>query len=150
MCRRAEADPSILGCASSPVHVLGLCTGLLPATVAAAAKDTSELLRIAVEVVAISFRLGHETDVRSKRIEDGPGSWAYTIVGVAAAQCQEILDELHKTQVMSDRSLFEHDANCDREFQHISMSTYLCLLVPGQPSLDLRLPLQCYGHILQS
>src|SRR5215471_3606118 len=39
----AENDPSILGSESEPTHMIGLCTGLLPAVAAAAARDTSEL-----------------------------------------------------------------------------------------------------------
>ena len=79
--------------------MLGLCTGLLPAAVAAVAKNTEELMKFGLEIVAIAVRLADGFTTRSKRIEGAPGSWAYTIVGVAADEAQAVIDGFHQNQV---------------------------------------------------
>ena len=81
------------------MHILGLCTGLLPAAAAAVARDTSELITFGLEIVAVSFRLAHELALRSRRIEETPGSWGCTIMGVTGEKLQAILDQFHQAQV---------------------------------------------------
>lgn len=81
------------------MHVLGLCTGILPAAVAAVARNTDELLKFGIEIIAIAVRFGAELTARSKKIEEAPGSWAYTIVGVTAEESQAIIDGFHQNQV---------------------------------------------------
>ena len=95
----AERDPSILGASNSDVVILGLCTGLLPAATAATARDTTELLKISVEVVAVAFRLALETTQRSKNIEDGPGCWGFSVINVPPEEQQAIINDFHKAKV---------------------------------------------------
>ncbi|KAL3458866.1 hypothetical protein BJX64DRAFT_291773 [Aspergillus heterothallicus] len=92
-----ENDPSLLG-ASSKVMALGLCTGLLPAAALAGSKNISDLISISVETVAICFRLALELYRRTRRIEDVPGHWAYTVLGVPAREMDIILDEFHRSK----------------------------------------------------
>lgn len=84
------------------MHILALCTGLLPAAAAAAARDTSELLKIGIEIVSITFRMAFEISRRMKLIEEeGGGNWATTIVGATVERTREILENFHKAQVLS-------------------------------------------------
>ncbi|KXT07088.1 hypothetical protein AC578_2468 [Pseudocercospora eumusae] len=76
----AETDTSILsGCGN--VYPLGFCIGLLAASVVAGARDTSELVRLGVEVVGVSCRLALELRRRARLIEDSPRGWSAVIVG---------------------------------------------------------------------
>ena len=79
---------------------MGLCTGLLPAAVAASARDTGDLIQYGLEIVAVALRLAHELKMRAKRIENAPGCWAFTMVGITAEQLQEILERFHKAKVV--------------------------------------------------
>ena len=63
---------------------------------AAAARDTSEVVTLGVETVAISFRLGLELSRRARSIEDINKSWGCTLVGIAPDDIQQRLDELNK------------------------------------------------------
>ncbi|KAK8016787.1 polyketide synthase [Apiospora rasikravindrae] len=87
----AEDEPAILH-AESQTHGIGVCIGLLAAAVAATATTARDVVRLGLECVAISFRLGIELWRRTRSVEDSPESWACTFVGIDAAQVQERLD----------------------------------------------------------
>ncbi|KAE9372741.1 putative polyketide synthase [Stipitochalara longipes BDJ] len=92
-----ENDPTLFG-TSSPVHALGLCTGLLPAAALAASRSTNELLRLGIEILHVLFRLALETTRRSRQIEEAPGCWGFVVTSTSSADQQAIIDEFHKTQ----------------------------------------------------
>lgn len=100
-----ESDSSILEPSGPTLHLLGLCTGLLPAAVASVARDTNELIQFGLEIVVIAFRLAHELKLRSKHIEDAPGCWSYTIPGNTAEQLQDILERFHRAHVVHSRAI---------------------------------------------
>ena len=85
-----------MGSDKDPVQALAFCTGLLPASALVAARDTSELFNIGIEIISITFRMAHEIIRRMKLIEDTNRSWATTIVGATPEKVQPILDEFHK------------------------------------------------------
>jgi orsellinic acid synthase len=87
----AENDPSILS-GSGSVYPFGLCIGLLAASVAAAARDTSEVLHLGAEVVGVCLRLGLEVTRRARLIEDSPNAW-----GVVLAGPQDVIEASLKT-----------------------------------------------------
>lgn len=89
--RLAEDEPDIL-CSESQTHQIGVCIGLLAAAVAATATTAREVVRLGLECVAISFRLGIELWRRTRSVEDSPQSWACTFVGIDAAEVQQRLD----------------------------------------------------------
>ncbi|KAL2831415.1 hypothetical protein BDW59DRAFT_157843 [Aspergillus cavernicola] len=92
-----ENDPSLLG-SSSNVTALGLCTGLLPAAALAGSRNISDLISISVETIAICFRLALQLYRRTRQIEDVPGHWAYTILGVPVQEMNIILDDFHHSK----------------------------------------------------
>jgi hypothetical protein len=97
--RHADADPTILGSPANSVDIIGFCGGLLPAAVALAAHDTSQLFALGREIVSISFRLACEVAQRKRLIDATPESWGKTYVGLPKDQVQNILDKFHESQV---------------------------------------------------
>ena len=95
----AERDPTILGTPDRPAEMLAFCTGLLPASAVAAARDTAELHVLALEIISVTFRMTWELIRRSKLIEDGPGGWARTYIGIQPERMNSILDEFHTNNV---------------------------------------------------
>lgn len=79
--------------------MLGFCTGEIPAAIAAVARDTSDLLKLAVEVVHIIFRLGRELSRRSLLVDRTHGNWATTLVDITPERVQSIRDDFHQSQV---------------------------------------------------
>lgn len=69
-----------------------MCIGLLAAAVGATATTACDVVRLGLDCVAISFRLGIELWRRTRSVEDSPESWACTFVGIDAAQIQQRLD----------------------------------------------------------
>lgn len=69
-----------------------MCIGLLAAAVAATAATARDVVRLGLECVAVSFRLGIELWRRTRSVEDSPESWACTFVGVDPTQVQQRLD----------------------------------------------------------
>ncbi|RFU33276.1 hypothetical protein B7463_g3074, partial [Scytalidium lignicola] len=93
-----ENNPSLLGSTSSPVRIIGLCTGLLPAAALAAARDLHDLIKLGIEILAVLFRLSLEITRRSRQIEEAPGCWGFVVTGTSAQDQQNIIDEFHKSQ----------------------------------------------------
>ncbi|KAM6476656.1 polyketide synthase [Trichoderma sp. SZMC 28011] len=91
----AERDPTILGTPERPVEILGFCTGLLPAAVVVAAKDTSELHTLARDIVQVTFRMTREIVRQTKLVEDSSGDWARTYIGITREKMESILDDFH-------------------------------------------------------
>jgi hypothetical protein len=77
---------------------LGLCTGLLPAAALAGSRNISELIVISLETIGVCFRLALEIYRRTRRIEDVPGHWAYTVLGVPVQEMNAILEDFHLTK----------------------------------------------------
>jgi hypothetical protein len=94
----ADEDPEILGSALEPVEIIALCGGLLPACVAWAANDTSQLFSLSRMMISVSFRLALEVRRRMKLVEDGSKSWGMTYTGLSRDHVQGILEEFHESQ----------------------------------------------------
>ncbi|KAK6613458.1 polyketide synthase [Botrytis cinerea] len=77
-------------------HHLGLCIGLLAASVAAVASDTSEIAKLGTEIIAISLRLGIAIRRRSRCIEDTNKSWGCTLFGLEFWDLEKKLEEFNK------------------------------------------------------
>ncbi|KAM0147236.1 hypothetical protein ACHAPG_010711 [Botrytis cinerea] len=77
-------------------HHLGLCIGLLAASVAAVASDTSEIAKLGTEIIAISLRLGVAIRRRSRCIEDTNKSWGCTLFGLEFWDLEKKLEEFNK------------------------------------------------------
>ncbi|CAD6567566.1 MAG: hypothetical protein ASARMPREDX12_000532 [Alectoria sarmentosa] len=95
-------NPRIFEDPETAVHSLGLCMGLLPAAVAAVSRNTEDLLKFGLEILAISVRLTEGIRSRSQKIEAIPGTWAYTVVGAGTEDSKAILDDFHQTQNLPD------------------------------------------------
>ncbi|KXH57052.1 RADS2 nonreducing polyketide synthase [Colletotrichum nymphaeae SA-01] len=95
---QADCDPSILGLASPsqpPVEVVGLCMGQLPAAVAVAARDTSQIFTLSREILRITIRMAYSIWQRMRIIDASPGSWSQTFLNVPQENITRILDQFH-------------------------------------------------------
>ncbi len=95
----AQNNPRIFDDPETAIHSLGLCIGLLPAAVAAVSRNTEDLHKFGLEIVAISIRLMEEIRSRSQQIEAVPGTWAYTVVGAGTEDTKGFLHDFHQAQV---------------------------------------------------
>ncbi|TGO70875.1 hypothetical protein BELL_0652g00030 [Botrytis elliptica] len=77
-------------------HSLGLCIGLLAASVAAAVSDTSKIAKLGTEIIAISLRLGVAVRRRSRCIEDTHRSWGCILFGLEFWDLEKKLEEFNK------------------------------------------------------
>lgn len=107
-----QKNPRIFEDPKTAVHSLGLCTGLLPAAVAAVSRNTEDLHKFGLEIVAISIRLMEGLRSRSQQIETTPGTWAFTVVGAGSEDSKAVLDDFHQAQVSNHSSVGRnHDTN---------------------------------------
>lgn len=96
-----QSNPRILENPETAVHSLGLCTGLLPAAVAAVSRNIEDVHKFGLEIVAISIRLMEGLRSRSQQIEAAPGTWAFTVVGAGAEDSKAVLDDFEQAQVLN-------------------------------------------------
>lgn len=100
--------------------MLGLCTGLLPASAAATAGSTGELLELGPELLRISLRLALEADRRSAQLEKSRESWAFAVPGIPALEIQKAVENFHKnlvkTNAFGSRSFFDSFSELTRVF----------------------------------
>ncbi|GKT55148.1 polyketide synthase [Colletotrichum tofieldiae] len=95
---QAERDVSILGTTSPsqpPVEVVGLCMGLLPATVALAASDTSHIFSLAKETIKVTIRMAYKIWHRMRLIDASGGSWSLTFLRVTTEEASKIINLFH-------------------------------------------------------
>jgi hypothetical protein len=95
----AQRDPRILGSEHNPVHMVGLCTGLLPAAAAAISQNPAELFDVSLLILSVVIRLATEIEKRSRLIDNTPGSWGYLVTSLSAQRQQEVIDAFHAEQV---------------------------------------------------
>ena len=72
---------------------------MLPAAAMAVTTSTSQLLRLAPDIVRLALRLGLEARRRSAQIESSSESWATVVPGVSPQEQQKALDSFHKENV---------------------------------------------------
>ena len=94
----AHEDATVLGSPLEPVEIVALCGGLLPAAVAWAAQDTSQLFPLSRMMISVSFRLALEVRRRMRLVEDRQESWGRTYTGISRDKVQAILNEFHQSQ----------------------------------------------------
>jgi len=112
-------------------RIVGLCTGLLAASVVASARSLSELLPLATEAVRIAFRagscVGAAKESLARASDGGQESWS-TVVSMA--------EDAAKTALAS----FHHHRRVPRTAQaYISAVSTLSLTISGPPSTTRRL-----------
>lgn len=97
-CSLVENDPSVLTTFTS-VHLLGFCTGLLPAAAAATATSAKQLLKLAPAIVSLSLYLSFEAHRRSWAIEPSSDSWTMVVSDITAETVRDELKGLQSTNV---------------------------------------------------
>lgn len=93
-----ENDPTVL-CSSGTVHLLGFCTGLLPAAAAATADSVKALLELTPKIISLSLHLSLNAHQRSQEIEPSVDSWTMVVSDMNATDAREELDKFHANNV---------------------------------------------------
>lgn len=96
---RAERDPGLFADTASIQHVVGLCTGLIPAAAFATATSVAQLIQMSREVVSLSIRIGIEAQRRSDEIERGSQDWTLCVSKLAVDTAQTMLDTFNDAKV---------------------------------------------------
>jgi iterative type I PKS product template protein len=111
-------------------RIIGLCTGLLAASVVASARSLSELLPLAAEAVRISFRLGTCVGAAADALESATNtreSWSTIVSGMSEKDVKSILGAFHdERQVPSSAQAY------------ISAVSVMALTISGPPSTTKR------------
>ena len=97
----AEKEPSVLSNSGSDIYILGLCTGLIPATVAASSKTAEDVVRVGLEVVPVMMRMLVELDRRTQEIQESRDSWSYTLTGFSSED-ESAIETFNKKQSLSN------------------------------------------------
>ena len=112
-------------------RILGLCTGLLAASVVASARSLSELLPLATEAVRIAFRAGSCVGAAKDALENATNvkeTWSTIVTGVSEKDMNSILAAFH------DERRIPASAQA-----YISAVSVMALTISGPPSTTKRL-----------
>ncbi|KAL9581498.1 MAG: hypothetical protein Q9212_003866 [Teloschistes hypoglaucus] len=121
---RDDSDESIFDIRpSSGTYMVGMCTGMLPVAALAVTTSTSQLLKLAPEIVRMALRLGLEARRRSTQIERSNHSWAAVVSGLAPWEQQKALDLFH----------IEHSIPTNKQV-YISAESDASATISGPPS----------------
>ncbi|CBX98440.1 polyketide synthase [Plenodomus lingam] len=111
-------------------RVVGLCTGLLAASVVASARSLSELLPLSTEAVRIAFRVGCMTGAARDALERAPNSkqsWS-TVTGVSEDVAKDALASFHEQRRIPPAAQ-----------AYISAVSTMAITISGPPSTTQRL-----------
>ncbi|KAF1920326.1 hypothetical protein BDU57DRAFT_525429 [Ampelomyces quisqualis] len=111
---------------SADTRIVGLCTGLLAASVVASARSLSELLPLATEAVRIAFRAGSCVSVARAALENvtiAKDSWSTIVTGISEKDAKSALALFH------DDRLIPTSARA-----YISAVSVMALTISGPPS----------------
>ncbi|RYO88710.1 hypothetical protein DL764_008697 [Monosporascus ibericus] len=116
-------NPALLS-SSTPLLSLGICGGLLPAAAAAVATNVGELIEVGSYLAGINCRVAARISRRSIQIEDGTGSWAFSVLGKVVSELPKLLAQFHG----------EHSIPRHRQ-AYVAISTPTWATVFGPPSV---------------
>lgn len=94
-CSWIRREPKLLATSEA----FGLCGGLVNASTLAVAEDFDSLYDACIVMTRIFCRSCRLAIVRSRAIEDGPGSWGWVVVGISAEALRKSLDQFQNRMV---------------------------------------------------
>ncbi|KAL5114384.1 polyketide synthase [Pleosporales sp. CAS-2024a] len=112
-------------------RIVGLCTGLLAASVVASARSLSELLPLATEAVRIAFRAGSCVGAARDALEHSPNSqdsWSTIVTGISENDAKIALASFHQDRLMPASA-----------HAYISAVSVMALTISGPPATTKRL-----------
>ncbi|KAF2827710.1 ketoacyl-synt-domain-containing protein [Ophiobolus disseminans] len=112
-------------------RILGLCTGLLAASVVASARSLSELLPLATEAVRIAFRAGSCVGAAKNALENAnhaTASWSSIVSGVSEKQAKSLLAAFHDERQIPAAAQ-----------AYVSAVSVMALTISGPPATTKRL-----------
>lgn len=84
---------------------MGLCTGLIAASVVASAQSLSDLLELSTEAVRVAYRVGDLVGRVAQDLHSADQSWS-TIVVAKEETVRDALQSFHRTQVRFSSATF--------------------------------------------
>jgi iterative type I PKS product template protein len=130
VCRYYAENPTELP-ALANTRIVGLCTGLLAASVVASARSLSELVPLATEAVRIAFRTGTCVGAAKGALEGATNtkdSWSTIVTGISEKDAKSALATFH------DSRLIPASARA-----YVSAVSVMALTISGPPSTTKRL-----------
>lgn len=99
-----KQNPNLLANNTDRTHLLGLCTGFLPAVVAAASTSWVDLVEFGAQIVCVALRLAVEVHRRSQAIEKSSSNWSTAIRGVSPTDLENAINSFHERKVRALQS----------------------------------------------
>jgi iterative type I PKS product template protein len=112
-------------------RVIGLCTGLLAASVVASAKTLGELVPLAIEAVRLAFRTGTSVGAAKDALEQASSakdSWSTIVTGISETAAKSAIDAFHEERRISSSAQ-----------AYVSAVSVMAITVSGPPSTTKRL-----------
>ncbi|KAJ5563591.1 hypothetical protein N7535_008755 [Penicillium sp. DV-2018c] len=91
-----KQNPNLLANNTDRTHLLGTCTGFLPAVVAAASTSWVDLVEFGTQIACVALRLAVEVHRRSQAIEKSSSSWSTAIRGVSKTDLENAMNSFHE------------------------------------------------------
>jgi hypothetical protein len=99
--RTLSREPHILDESRPRPEVIGISGGLFSAAVISISINFETLYAACIEAGRVWSRLCNLTLVRSRAMEESPGTWGWAILGIPAADLGKTLDQFQSSMVSS-------------------------------------------------
>ncbi|KAJ4348315.1 polyketide synthase [Didymosphaeria variabile] len=109
-------------------RVLGLCTGVVAASVVASSRSIGDLLPLAVEAVRIAFRTGTCVGTAAEAIDGSRDSWSTIVAGISEHAATSAMADFHRERNMAVAAQ-----------AYVSAVSVMAITVSGPPSTTKRL-----------
>jgi 3-oxoacyl-(acyl-carrier-protein) synthase/malonyl CoA-acyl carrier protein transacylase len=90
-----KREPHLLG-PNAPTEWLGFSGGLFTLAVLAIVEDFEELHDACLEAARLIFRAAKLASVRSRAVEDQPGTWGWAVLGISPDDLRKALDQFQQ------------------------------------------------------
>ncbi|KAF1852234.1 uncharacterized protein K460DRAFT_374054 [Cucurbitaria berberidis CBS 394.84] len=131
----SEQDPTFLDNVTTHQYLLGLCTGLIPATAAAVARSVTHLVQMGPEIVCIALRLGNAAQQRSTEIEPGSQDWTLVVGKMNIEKLQRTLDNFNNVHALPRHRQVYISAIGDRSITISGPPSVMALLIEHSTEL---------------
>lgn len=97
-----KKEPQLLNTTGAGPEKLGISGGLTNLCALAICEDFESLYGAVLEVARLFVRLCRFTSVRSRAMEDRPGTWGWAVLGITPEELGKVLEQFQKSIVRED------------------------------------------------
>ncbi|KAF2143953.1 uncharacterized protein K452DRAFT_266997 [Aplosporella prunicola CBS 121167] len=130
-----KREPQLVSATGPKPENLGISGGLANLCAVAVATDFASLYAAVLEVARVFFRLCIITSVRSRAIEDRPGSWGCAVIGIAPDELRKVLEQFQQSMGVPPIKRAKVAITGDRWCTVIGPPTVLELIIKQCPAL---------------